>query len=66
MGAIYDLKVAIEKKIKDDGHDVAQLRGMIGLKSGKLLSLITPTTPDDPVVIGKLRQTAGELLHTRF
>lgn len=63
---MYDLKMAIEKKIKDDGLDVAQYRGLIGLKSGKLLSLINSNTPDDAATMMKLRAAARELLHANF
>jgi len=32
------------------------------LRSGKLLSLISPTTPDNPETIAKLKLAAKELL----
>jgi hypothetical protein len=63
VGALYDLKVLIEKKIAADGLDAKAIKGQIGLRSGRLLFLITPTTPDDPVTTAKLRQAAKELLN---
>lgn len=62
MSAIYDLRLAIEKKIQADGRDMTQTKGLIALKAGKLLSLISPNTPDDPAFIAKLRGAAKEVL----
>ena len=62
MGVLYDLRVAIEEKIKKDGLDPAEVRGKIGLRTGRLMSLLSPTTPDDPVVIAKYRLAAKEVL----
>ena len=62
MSAIYDLRMAIEKKIQNDGLDAAKTKGMIALKAGKLLSLISPNTPDDTASITKLRNAAREVL----
>jgi hypothetical protein len=63
VGALYDLRVAIEEKIKKDGLDLAEVRGKIGLRTGRLMSLLSPATPDDPVVIAKFRQAAKEVLN---
>ncbi len=63
MGQLNDIKVRIEEKIKASGMDPAEVRGKIGLRSGKLLSFINPSTPDDPVVIAKLRQAAKDVLN---
>jgi hypothetical protein len=62
VSVIYQLKVKIEEKIKADGLDAAQIRGEIGLRTGRLLSLISPNTPDDPIVVAKFRQAALDLL----
>lgn len=62
MGQLYDLKVRIEEKIKADGLDSMEMKGKLGLRSGKLLSLISPTTPDNPETIAKLKLAAKELL----
>lgn len=63
MSQLYDARLAIEKKIQTDGLNAADVKGKIGLKSGKLLALITATSPDDPVVLAKLRQAAKEVLN---
>lgn len=63
MGALYNMKVSIDAKIKSSNLDEVQVRGEIGLRTGRLVSLISPTTPDDPVVIAKLRQAAKDVLN---
>jgi hypothetical protein len=62
VSVIYQFKIKIEEKIKADGLDAAQIRGEIGLRTGRLLSLISPNTPDDPIVVAKFRQAALDLL----
>jgi len=39
------------------------VKGKISLRSGKLLSFITPTTPDDPAGIAKLKQAVKDVLN---
>lgn len=63
VGALYKLKVSIEEKIKADGLDPMQVKGVIGLRTGRLLSLISVSTPDDPVIMAKMRQAAKEVLN---
>ena len=63
MSILYDLRLSIENKIKADGLDAMQVKGELGLRSGRLLSLISPGTPDDPAVVAKLRQAARDLLN---
>jgi hypothetical protein len=63
VSALYSLKIAIEEKIKADGLDGVEIRGQIGLRTGRLLSLISANSPDDPVIIGKFRQAAKEVLN---
>lgn len=63
MSQIYDLRLRIEEKIKADGLNAMEIKGQIGLKSGRLLALISPNTPDDPVGLAKLRQAAKDVLH---
>jgi hypothetical protein len=62
VSVIYQFKIKIEEKIKANGLDAAQIRGEIGLRTGRLLSLISPNTPDDPIVVAKFRQAALDLL----
>ena len=63
MSQLNDMKLRIEEKIKADGLDAKDVKGKIGLKSGKLLAFISPTTPDDPEIIAKLKQAAKEVLN---
>lgn len=63
MSALNDMKLRIEEKIKADGLDAKEVKGKIGLRSGKLFAFINPSTPDDPEVIAKLRQAAKEILN---
>lgn len=63
MSQIYDMRLKIEEKIKADGLNAMDIKGKLGLKTGKMLALITPTTPDDPDLISKLRDAAKELLN---
>ena len=63
MSRLYELKMLIEHKIKSDGLDAMAVKGKIGLRSGRILALISPTTPDDPDAVAKLRQAAKEVLN---
>lgn len=63
MSQLYDLKVLIENKIKADGLDAAAVKGKIGLRSGKMLAFITPSTPDDADTVAKLKLAVKEVLH---
>jgi hypothetical protein len=66
VSLLYDLRVLIDNKIKADGLDEITVRGEIGLRAGRLVSLISPRTPDDPVALAKLRQAAKDVLHMSF
>ncbi len=63
MSQLHAMRMRIEEKIKADGLDAMEVKGKIGLRSGKLLSFITPTTPDDPEAIAKLKSAAKEVLN---
>lgn len=63
MSQLYDLKVKIEEKIQASGLDPKETKGKLGLRSGILLSLINPSTPDNPETVAKLRQAAKEVLN---
>ncbi len=39
------------------------VKGKIGLRSGRTLALISPTSPDDPDAIARLRQAVKEVLN---
>jgi hypothetical protein len=66
VSQLYDLKLRIDAKIKADGLDEIAVKGKIGLRSGKVLAFITEKTPDDPVVVGKLKEAAKEILNLTF
>jgi hypothetical protein len=63
MGQLYEMKQQIEARIETDGLNASDVKGKLGLRSGKLLAFISDSTPDDPVVIQKLRQAAKEVLN---
>jgi len=63
VSQLYDVKLRIEEAIKSSGLDPMEVRGKIGLKSGKLLSLINPSTPDDPAIVLKLKLAVKEVLN---
>jgi len=63
VSQLYDLRLRIEEKIKSAGLDPMEMKGKIGLRSGKLLALISPSTPDDPQAIAKLKLAAREILN---
>ncbi len=63
MSQLYDLKLLIENKIKTDSLDAMDIKGKIGLRSGRMLAFITATTPDDPEAVAKLRQAVKEVLN---
>jgi hypothetical protein len=63
VSQLNDLKLRIEEKIKAEGLDPVAVKGKIGLRSGKLLAFITPSTPDDPQAIANLKQAAKEILN---
>ncbi len=62
MSQLYDLRLLIESKIKADGLDAMKVKGQIGLRSGRVLALISPSTPDDPTAVSKLKQAVKEVL----
>jgi hypothetical protein len=63
VSQLYELRVLIENKIKADGLDAMKVKGQIGLRSRRILALISPSTPDDPAAVCKLRQAAKEVLN---
>jgi hypothetical protein len=63
VSQLNDIKLLIEAKIRTDKLDANDIRGRIGLKSGKLLAFINENTPDDPDAIAKLKRAAKEVLN---
>jgi len=66
MSVLYDLKAKIEKAIVDKKLDAGVVRGKIALQAGFLVSLITPTSPDDPAKIDKLRKAAESVIQLKL
>jgi hypothetical protein len=63
VSLLHEMKIRVEEKIKADGLDSAAVRGMIGLRTGMLFSLISANTPDNPESIAKFKVAAQELLN---
>ena len=62
MGQLNDAVQHIEKVIAEKGLDPNQTRGLIGMKAGFFLIIITPDTPDDAAQLASLRKAAEEVL----
>lgn len=63
MSQLYDLRLLIESTIKSNGQDAMDVKGKIGLRSGRMLAFITPTTEDDPAAVAKLKQAVKDVLN---
>ena len=63
MSQLYDLRILIEANIAAGGLDSAEVRGKIALRAGRLLSFISPNTPDDPAGVAKLKQAIKDVLN---
>ena len=67
MSKLYDARLKVEKLLTDQKKgDVTELRGKIGMKIGFLLSLVTPTSPDDAARLERLRKAVEEVLHEKL
>jgi hypothetical protein len=66
VSRLYELRLRIEEKIKAEGLDEVAVKGKLGLRSGKVLASINASTPDDPVVLEKLKLAAKEILNLNF
>ncbi len=62
MSQLYEARMKIEKLLSQKGGDASDLRGKIGMRTGFLLSLVTPNTPDDAVRLDRLRKAVAEVL----
>jgi hypothetical protein len=65
MAALYDLKVRIEKTIEERKLDGVAIKGKIALQTGFLLSLVSPSSPDDPIKLDKLKKAAVAVLQLK-
>jgi hypothetical protein len=66
MGRLFDYKTKVEKAIEEKKLDGSAIRGKIGLQTGFLLSLVNPSTPDDPVKIEKLRKAVEAVMQMKL
>ncbi len=62
MRALYEMVRRIEGVIERKGLPLYKTRGLIGLRAGFVLGLVTPDTPDDPLKIAALKEAAQDVL----
>jgi len=62
MGALYETVRRVEGVIERRGLPLYKTRGLIGLRAGFLLGMVTPDTPDDPLRIAALEAAARDVL----
>lgn len=62
MGAIYETVRRIEAAIERRRLPLYKTRGLIALRAGFLLGMVTPDTPDDPLRMAALEAAAREVL----
>jgi hypothetical protein len=62
MGKLYDAVKTLDRLIDEAGLDSMRTRGLIGMKAGFFLVMVTPDSPDDPQRLEALRQAASEVL----
>ena len=62
MGELYDTVARIGDIIARRNLPVFKTKGLIAIKAGLSLGLVTALTPDDPVKLRKLRDAAREVL----
>jgi hypothetical protein len=65
MSVLYDLRVKIDKTIEERKLDGAAIKGKIALQAGFLLSLVSASTPDDPIKLEKLKKAARDVLQLK-
>lgn len=66
VGKLYDYSQRIEEHIQRNNLDVFKTRGAIAMRAGFIISLITPTDPDDPVKVAALKSAAESVLGLRL
>lgn len=66
MSLLYEMKLRVEERIKAEKLDAMDIKGKLGLKTGMLIALISPNTPDNPASIAKFKSAAQELLNMAF
>ena len=66
MGKMYQALKQIDAVIAEQGLDRFRTRGMISLKLGFMVGLISDDTPDDPEKLEGLLDAAEEVLGVRI
>lgn len=62
VGQLYQAVSAVEQVIARKGLDDFKTKGLISMKAGFFLSIVSPTTDDDQSKISSLRAAAEEVL----
>lgn len=62
VGQLYQAVSAVEQVIARKGLDDFKTKGLISMKAGFFLSIVTSTTPDDSSKLTSLRAAAEEVL----
>jgi hypothetical protein len=62
VGQLYQAVRSIEQIIARKTLDDFKTKGLISMKAGFFLSIVTPDSPDDPARIASLRSAAEEIL----
>lgn len=62
MGALYETVRRVEGVIERKGLPFYKTRGLIALRAGFLLGMVTPETPDDAHRVAALEAAALEVL----
>lgn len=66
MGKLYEAARQIDAVIEKRGMDPFKTKGQISMRTGFLLSFISPDDPDDDERIEQLKQVAYEVLGERI
>ncbi len=64
MGQLYDAKLKVEQLIREKNLKESEIKGALSLKSGLLLALVNPSTPDDAAKLEKLAAAVKAVLKT--
>jgi hypothetical protein len=62
MGALYDEVQRLDAAIKKSGKDYFVTKGQLSMKAGFMITLVTPSSPDDPAKMAALQKAAREIL----
>lgn len=66
MGKMYQALKQIDAVVAEHGLDLFRTRGLISLKLGFMVGLISEDTPDDPEKLQSLLDAAEEVLGVRL